>query len=114
MIVFPNCKINLGLHILRKRSDGFHDLETVFYPIPIQDGLEIIHSEPASQLSKIQVTGLQVDVTSEENICMKAYHLLKNDFPDLPNVQMHLHKVIPMGAGVELTATIGLAKVVVT
>ena len=98
MIHFPNCKINLGLHILRKREDGFHDLETVFYPIPICDALEIIHTKNAEQETSITISGLVVDGAAEENICMKAYTLLKKDF-DLPAVNIHLHKHIPIGAG---------------
>lgn len=93
MIVFPNCKINLGLHITKKREDGFHDLETVFLPIPITDVLEII----AADKSGFTVTGLPVN--TNDNLCLKAYDLLKKDFPQLPEIKMHLHKAIPMGAG---------------
>lgn len=99
MIVFPNCKINLGLHILQKRPDGFHDLETVFYPVPIQDGLEIIQDLTPSETPRFTTSGLAIDAPPEKNICVKAYQLLKKDFPDLPPVKIHLHKVIPMGAG---------------
>lgn len=100
MIVFPNCKINLGLHILQKRADGFHDLETVFYPIALQDGLEIIH-QPNASFTEIDFTasGFKIDASAEPNICVKAYQLLKKDFPQLASVKMHLHKVIPSGAG---------------
>jgi 4-diphosphocytidyl-2-C-methyl-D-erythritol kinase len=100
VIVFPNCKINLGLHILRKRADGFHDLQTVFYPIPLQDGLEVIQNV-SSSAKEIEFTssGLAIDVPPENNICYKAYHLLKKDFSQLPSVKIHLHKTIPSGAG---------------
>ncbi len=94
MISFPNCKINLGLRISGKRDDGFHDLETVFYPLPWKDGLEIIQS----QIFCFTSSGASIPVSPEENICTKAYELLKKDF-DLPPVYMHLHKVIPTGAG---------------
>ncbi|WP_462263062.1 4-(cytidine 5'-diphospho)-2-C-methyl-D-erythritol kinase [Ferruginibacter sp.] len=97
MIVFPNCKINLGLHILSKRQDGFHNLETVFYPIALKDALEIIPS-PASSI-EFTGSGLTVDGKEDDNICIKAYQLLKRDFPQLPFIKMHLHKAIPMGAG---------------
>jgi 4-diphosphocytidyl-2-C-methyl-D-erythritol kinase len=97
MIVFPNCKINLGLHIIRKRNDEFHDLETIFYPIPLCDALEII-SLPDAAETNITVTGLAIANNIKENICVKAYHLLKKDF-DLPHINIHLHKVIPVGAG---------------
>lgn len=99
MIVFPNCKINLGLHIVGKREDGFHNLETVFYPIPFKDVLEIIPAKNNNTGIEFNATGLTVDGEPENNLCIKAYHLLKKDFPQLPSVQVHLHKTIPMGAG---------------
>lgn len=99
LILFPNCKINLGLHILRKREDGFHDLETVFYPIPLQDGLELIQPAYPSTDIEYSASGLAVPGCLSDNICVKAYRILKQDFPDLPAVQLHLHKNIPMGAG---------------
>jgi 4-diphosphocytidyl-2-C-methyl-D-erythritol kinase len=94
MINFPNCKINIGLNIVGKREDGYHNLETVFYPLPWHDALEIIQSEKFQFFS----TGNPIPIAAEENICTKAYQLLKKDF-DLPTVHMHLHKVIPTGAG---------------
>ena len=98
MILFPNCKINLGLHILRKRDDGFHDLETIFYPLQLQDALEVIHGDTGSDV-QFTSSGIMLDVNAADNICVKAYHLLKADFPDLPPIKMHLHKNIPSGAG---------------
>jgi 4-diphosphocytidyl-2-C-methyl-D-erythritol kinase len=99
MIVFPNCKINFGLHILQKRADGFHDLETVFYPVPLHDALEIVQSP--SPFADIECTssGLEIPSTPEQNSCVKAYRLLKKDIAGLPAIKMHLHKVIPSGAG---------------
>ncbi|MBL7739332.1 MAG: 4-(cytidine 5'-diphospho)-2-C-methyl-D-erythritol kinase [Chitinophagaceae bacterium] len=98
MVVFPNCKINLGLHIIRKRSDGFHDIETIFYPLPLYDILEII--EPAAQKDiAFSTSGIPIEATTENNLCIKAWRLLQKDFPSLPPVQMHLHKAIPMAAG---------------
>lgn len=99
MIVFPNCKINLGLHILRKREDGFHDLEAVFYPIPLQDGLEVIQNPSPETDVEFTSSGLTIQGNPSGNSCVKAYHLLKKDFPQLASVKMHLHKTIPMGAG---------------
>ncbi len=99
MVLFPNCKINLGLHITRKREDGYHDLETVFYPIGIKDVLEIIHSKDPNEACSFSSSGLAIQGNSTDNLCVKAYHLLKKDFPQLPAIQMHLHKLIPMGAG---------------
>ncbi len=98
MIRFPNCKINLGLHILEKRTDGFHNLETAFYPLQIRDALEIL---PAPHLEKPELTlsGLPVAGDGNSNLCIKAWQIIKNDFPELPAVKIHLHKAIPMGAG---------------
>ncbi len=95
MIVFPNCKINLGLHILRKRDDGFHDLETVFYPLPVRDVLEVITAKETA----FSQSGIAIPGDAADNLCMRAYQLLKQDFPELPAIQLHLHKVIPTGAG---------------
>lgn len=97
MIVFPNCKINLGLHILDKRPDGFHNLETVFFPVPLQDALEIVPAD--KPYTTCTTTGISIDISPEHNICTKAFGLLKKDFPHLPEVQIHLHKTIPTGAG---------------
>jgi 4-diphosphocytidyl-2-C-methyl-D-erythritol kinase len=94
MIAFPNAKINIGLNITRRRPDGYHDLETVFYPIKIHDALEIV---PASQMS-FNASGLGIPGRVEDNLCLKGYDLLKKDF-DLPPVNIHLHKHIPIGAG---------------
>ncbi|HBL78061.1 MAG: 4-(cytidine 5'-diphospho)-2-C-methyl-D-erythritol kinase [Bacteroidetes bacterium GWF2_42_66] len=94
MISFPNAKINIGLHITEKRSDGFHDLETVMYPVPLTDALEFVESGSL----KFESSGLNIDGTPENNLVLKAYHLLKEKF-DLPPIHIHLHKNIPMGAG---------------
>ncbi len=99
MIVFPNCKINLGLHITRKRQDGYHDLETVFYPVAVKDILEAITGNDQQSPIQFTLTGLPVAGNTDNNLCMKAWQLLKNDFPQLPAIQLHLHKNIPMGAG---------------
>lgn len=101
MIVFPNCKINLGLNILHKRNDGYHDLETIFYPVSICDSLEIIENKQSAWSPSFPFTssGLAIAGNPSSNICVKAYKLLKKDFPALPSLQIHLHKVIPAGAG---------------
>ena len=97
MILFPNCKINLGLHILRKRDDGFHDLETVFCPLPFCDALEIIADNIHTETT-FTTSGLTIDGNPEENISVKAYNLLKKEF-GIPPAKIHLHKAIPLGAG---------------
>ena len=99
MVVFPNSKINLGLNILDKRPDGFHNLETIFIPIPLKDSLEIIRAKENTTDVIFSQSGFAIDGKAEDNLCIKAYHLLKKDFPQLPAVQMHLHKTVPMGAG---------------
>ena len=99
MIVFPNCKINLGLNIPRKREDGFHDIETIFYPVQFTDALEVITNPQSNSHTEFTATGLSVDGNEDDNLCIKAYRLLKKDFPQLPAVKIHLHKAIPMGAG---------------
>ncbi|MES2329127.1 MAG: 4-(cytidine 5'-diphospho)-2-C-methyl-D-erythritol kinase [Bacteroidota bacterium] len=101
MIFFPNCKINLGLNIIRKREDGYHDIETVFYPVGLKDALEGIKSGVSSLEAGIDfnTSGLLVAGEMHDNLCVKAYQLLQKDFPSLPSVHIHLHKAIPMGAG---------------
>ncbi|MFZ4740799.1 MAG: 4-(cytidine 5'-diphospho)-2-C-methyl-D-erythritol kinase [Bacteroidales bacterium] len=96
MIAFPNCKINLGLYIENKRSDGFHNIKTVFYPIELTDVLEIIESDTSHFV--MSMSGIPVNGDFRSNLCYKAYSLLKNDF-SLPAIKIHLHKAIPHGAG---------------
>jgi 4-diphosphocytidyl-2-C-methyl-D-erythritol kinase len=98
MIVFPNAKINLGLYIIGKRPDGFHNLETVFYPVKIQDALEIIH-QPGLQETIFTQSGNHVEVSTESNLCVRAFALLKKEFPQIPFCKIHLHKHIPEKAG---------------
>ena len=95
MITFPNCKVNLGLRIVARRNDGYHDLETIFLPIPVEDCLE---AERATESTSLTITGLPVEGDLQNNLCMKAYMLLKSRF-DLPPVEIKLHKQIPSGAG---------------
>ena len=95
MVTFPNCKINLGLNIVNKRSDGYHDIETVFFPVQLKDALEVIEKEKF----EFSTSGSPIEGETEKNLCIKAWHLLKKDLPHLPAVQMHLHKAIPTGAG---------------
>jgi 4-diphosphocytidyl-2-C-methyl-D-erythritol kinase len=99
LLSFPNCKINLGLNIIAKRADGFHDLETVFYPIAVKDVLEVVQQQHETTDVEFTSSGLPIEGDTGNNLCVKAYHLLKKDFADLPPVKMQLHKAIPMGAG---------------
>ncbi len=94
MIVFPNAKINLGLQILSKRTDGYHNIASCLYPIPWSDILEVLPSDSFS----FTLTGLIPEGEKNNNSCVKAYEILKKDY-NLPPIQIHLHKVIPTGAG---------------
>lgn len=94
MIIFPQAKINLGLKVLRKREDGYHDLSTIMYPIPLHDVLEIL---PASAF-EFRQTGLEIKGDEKENLIVKAYELLKEKY-SIPPAYIHLRKEIPMGAG---------------
>jgi 4-diphosphocytidyl-2-C-methyl-D-erythritol kinase len=96
VILFPNCKINLGLYITGKRPDGFHNLLTGFYPVALHDVLEIIEIPGAP--TTLFTSGLESGAAAE-NSCLKAYRLVKRDFPHLPPVAIHLHKAIPAGGG---------------
>lgn len=94
MILFPNAKINIGLNILNKRSDGYHNLETVFYPIPLYDAIEAVEA-PALHFES---SGIVIPGRDEDNLCLKAYERIKKDF-NLPALSIHLYKKIPIGAG---------------
>jgi len=96
MICFPNAKINLGLNIINKRADGYHNIETVFYPIALCDVIEFV--ETKNNVTTIQTTGINLDIPDNQNICIKAYHLISKDY-HLPPLELFLHKVIPSGAG---------------
>lgn len=98
MITFPNAKINLGLNIVEKRPDGYHNLETIFYPIHIEDALEIGILNNTDTDFRLHVSGITVDGTPEDNLVVKAYRMLKQDF-DLPPIEIYLYKHIPSGAG---------------
>lgn len=101
MITFPCAKINLGLNIVSKRPDGYHNLETFFYPIPLTDALEIKYMDekfPSESPCDLKITGNDVDCNEEDNLVIKAYQLLAADF-QLPRVHAHLVKRIPTQAG---------------
>lgn len=94
MVSFPSCKINLGLHVLEKRADGFHEIETCLHPVAWTDVLEVL----PSQENRFTYTGLSLPGNTNDNLCQRAYELLKSEV-SVPNIQLHLHKVIPFGAG---------------
>jgi 4-diphosphocytidyl-2-C-methyl-D-erythritol kinase len=98
MITFPNAKINLGLNITEKRADGYHNLETVFYPVPMEDALEITVAGSSECKFIWHQSGRAIAGKAEDNLAVKAYLLLDRDF-DLPPVEIYLYKHIPLGAG---------------
>ena len=102
MITFPIAKINLGLNVVEKRPDGYHDLQTVFYPVPIKDALEVQTMDegfPSDVDCDLKVTNLAIEGDEQKNLVVRAYKLLKEDFPTLPRIHTHLWKGIPTQAG---------------
>lgn len=98
MINFPNAKINIGLNITEKRTDGFHNIESVFYPVQLCDALEIIENKNSYEKVIFSSSGISIPGNSDENLCVKAYHFIAKDY-SLPSIKIHLHKHIPIGAG---------------
>ncbi len=122
MVLFPNCKINLGLRVKEKRTDGYHNLETIFFPLPLRDAAELVRvtsgsgasprSGPANDTTaddytetlteksfELILSGAPVPGTPGDNLCTRAWKMIKDDFPDIPPLRMYLHKVIPTGGG---------------
>jgi len=102
MIVFPNAKINLGLRVTGRRPDGYHNLDTIFYPIPLCDALEVVPMVTNPQETDIRFHLLGAGLngcTADDNLVVRAYRLLKAEFHDLPAVEVWLYKYIPSGAG---------------
>lgn len=95
MISYANAKINIGLNITGKRADGYHELETIFYPFPLYDIIEM--TEHAGDGASLEITGMNLRADND-NLCLKAYRLLADRF-SLPPMHIHLHKQIPFGAG---------------
>lgn len=95
MVSFPPCKINLGLHVVRKRNDGFHDIETCFYPLPFTDILEIIPGDSFA----FTTSGMDIPGDQNDNLCVRAYRMLRDEGYLHSNALIHLHKIIPSGAG---------------
>jgi 4-diphosphocytidyl-2-C-methyl-D-erythritol kinase len=98
MIVFPRAKINLGLRITEKRADGYHNIETLFYPVGLCDALEFVVPDGTPGNDDLTVSGLPVNIMAEENIVMKAVKRLRAAY-SFPFLRIHLHKAIPPGAG---------------
>ena len=113
MICFPNAKINIGLNIIEKRSDGYHTIESVMYPLTgiVYDALELVAPPQPSPSPKeslrtgresqaqLHISGISIDGNQANNLCIKAYDLIKKDYPQVPEITIYLHKAIPIGAG---------------
>lgn len=102
MITHPIAKINLGLNVVEKRPDGYHNLETVFYPVRIYDAIEVFEMAadfPSEVDCDLKITNIHIDGDEQRNLVVRAYQLLKQDFPQLPRIHVHLHKGIPTQAG---------------
>lgn len=99
MIVYPCSKINLGLNITERRTDGYHNIETVFYPIPLHDNLEVISARNATQPYLLHQTGPYDSVQPAQNLIIRVYEQLRADYPQIPPVEIWLHKRIPTGGG---------------
>ena len=97
MISYPNAKINIGLNIVERRPDGYHNIETIFYPIGLQDTLLVETSDGCSDYS-FSTSGIQIDGEPDNNLIIKAYRLLQTEY-ELPPVDISLYKQIPFGAG---------------
>lgn len=98
MLFFPNAKINLGLNVVSRRPDGFHNIQTVFYPVPWRDALEVIETSDLKAPFQLHLSGLGIAGNPASNLLHKAWLLVK-DLKKLPPIKVHLHKHIPMGAG---------------
>lgn len=98
MLTFPTAKINIGLQVTERRPDGYHNLDTVFYPIPINDALEVIVAEGADYDCRLHISGIHIEGDTDNNLVVRAYRLLAADYT-LPSVDIYLHKHIPTGAG---------------
>jgi 4-diphosphocytidyl-2-C-methyl-D-erythritol kinase len=111
MILFPKCKINIGLNVIEKRSDGYHNIESIFYPINLCDALEIVVYNQKNGNITSSISGIEIQGKLENNLCYKAYNMLHEKF-DLPAVNIFLHKTIPMGAGLGGGSSDGAATIV--
>lgn len=99
MLLLPNCKINIGLNVVSRRPDGYHNLETVFYPIPLRDDLEIkLLPESENLPYRLTQNGAKIEGEPKDNLVVKVYEAMKREF-DLPPIDIFLYKHIPMGAG---------------
>lgn len=98
MTFFPNAKINIGLRVISRRDDGFHNIETIFYPVMLRDALEFVADDSGSDSDSLTVTGADTGCHMSDNLAVRALNLLRKSY-NIPALRIHLHKVIPPGAG---------------
>ncbi len=98
MICFPNAKINIGLNITGRKPDGFHIIETILFPVELCDVLEFVEDNKNNEEYNLNCTGIKLNVSAEDNICIRALRLIKKDY-NVPKISIHLHKIIPVGSG---------------
>jgi len=98
MVVFPKAKINIGLWITSKREDGFHNIETIFYPVPLSDALEVVSSACETRNDSFRISGLDISTPESDNIIIKAIEVMRRNYT-IPYLRIHLHKASPTGAG---------------
>jgi len=98
MLFFPKCKINLGLHVTEKRADGFHNIETVFYPVNWCDALEVLENKDHADPITLTLSGTVLEGDLKDNLIFRAWQLI-SEIKVLPPIKVHLHKIIPSGAG---------------
>jgi 4-diphosphocytidyl-2-C-methyl-D-erythritol kinase len=98
MTIFPNAKINIGLRISSRRDDGYHNIETIFYPLALRDALEFVTDDSGNDSDSLTVTGFNTSCPMHENLVIKAINLLRTSY-NIPALRVHLHKAIPPGAG---------------
>lgn len=99
MVVFPCCKINLGLNVVERRPDGYHNLETVFYPVPLNDNLEVLTASHLTSTYLLHETGIRLEGSGDNNLVVRVLETLRETYPQIPPVEIWLHKRIPAGAG---------------
>ena len=100
MVVFPCCKINLGLNVVARRSDGYHDIETLFYPVPLNDNLEVVTASRLTTSYVLHETGIPLEGSGQHNLVVRVLETLRETYPQqIPPVEIWLHKRIPAGAG---------------
>lgn len=98
MTIFPNAKINIGLSITSKREDGYHNIETIFYPVALRDALEFVVQEPGEDSDELTQTGVETGCKMNDNLVIKAVNLIRRKY-NIPAIKIHLHKAIPPGGG---------------